>query len=491
MEDDLVEQPSPEEFVRFVRLYNPVCQVQEGLRAGLCKYSGPCRVSLLLGVGHLDDLLVFDPQRLLREHAAALKGHYVESQTWRSTADLMNMPRQSMAINVGDVGIPGLISFGARTGMIAYQMWFTDEPQFSCSRMPTERWLQNAAWSLSHDIALGGNLYSESSKFAMQGFALEAIQHHLAATIHDATKKDTSLRVRQILDAILALSNALEEGRRCSGKILFCQSDWLRDMNMPVVFDKDSAPAFDHPKHVRKLLQTVEGTDRYLLSDEQKILGILEGPVPALAISASFQEGRGDLTIGDELVCTFSDGRYSSLRRGADLTCLDEALKKCGVVIPQQTLLIESVKRFIGAALRERHGCTLLIDLRENPEEIGGYKLATPLSISSEKNQIMAANLAKLDGALHFSKDCNLLAFSCLLDGRRSKAEDRSRGARYNSALRFTETYPATIALVVSEDGPISIFCNGEQLNKGKSWPPITSMEINPPTLTKWLSSIV
>jgi len=76
----------------------------------------------------------------------------------------------------------------------------------------------------------------------------------------------------------------------------------------------------------------------------------------------------------------------------------------------------------------------------------------------------LAAALSKVDGALHIRADLHLYAFACLLDGHRVANEDRSRGARYNSALRFTSQHPQTIVVVVSADRPASIFQQGKEL---------------------------
>ncbi|BCL60968.1 hypothetical protein DGMP_16610 [Desulfomarina profundi] len=78
---------------------------------------------------------------------------------------------------------------------------------------------------------------------------------------------------------------------------------------------------------------------------------------------------------------------------------------------------------------------------------------------------MLAGALAKVDGALHIRTDLQLHSFACLLDGHRIKNENRARGARYNSALRFTAQYPETIVVVVSADRPVSVFRQGKEIS--------------------------
>jgi hypothetical protein len=88
---------------------------------------------------------------------------------------------------------------------------------------------------------------------------------------------------------------------------------------------------------------------------------------------------------------------------------------------------------------------------------------------------------------LHIDADLKLHAFACLMDGASLRREDRSRGARYNSALRFTAKHPELIVVVVSSDRPVSIIQDGADLSKPRAWPPLTKTLRPPPTLKQWL----
>ena len=66
-------------------------------------------------------------------------------------------------------------------------------------------------------------------------------------------------------------------------------------------------------------------------------------------------------------------------------------------------------------------------------------------------------------------------------------SEDRSRGARYNSALRFTAMHPRIIVVVVSADAPVFIIQGGIQLNAVCDLHKEGDLDLNPPALDTWL----
>jgi hypothetical protein len=65
--------------------------------------------------------------------------------------------------------------------------------------------------------------------------------------------------------------------------------------------------------------------------------------------------------------------------------------------------------------------------------------------------------------------------------------ENRARGARYNSALRFTAQYPETIVVVVSSDRPVSVFRQGKEIANRYSSTLSSGCAIYPLPLYTWL----
>jgi len=132
-------------------------------------------------------------------------------------------------------------------------------------------------------------------------------------------------------------------------------------------------------------------------------------------------------------------------------------------------------------------GCTFVIDLAENMTPTAGQAVYPPLDLRRPSLLRLAAALSKVDGALHIRTDLHLHAFACLLDGHRVPNEDRSRGARYNSALRFTAQHAETIVVVVSSDRPVSIFRQGKEIVNRLDSSDATCCNLFPTSLRDWL----
>lgn len=57
--------------------------VLEGLRLGLCEFSGPSRTALIYAQKDGEPLRVVDPQNLLRGHEPRLREYYLDTDEWR------------------------------------------------------------------------------------------------------------------------------------------------------------------------------------------------------------------------------------------------------------------------------------------------------------------------------------------------------------------------------------------------------------------------
>ena len=130
---------------------------------------------------------------------------------------------------------------------------------------------------------------------------------------------------------------------------------------------------------------------------------------------------------------------------------------------------------------------TIVIDLHKAPLTISGQLLQHPVNLKDAPYLDLAKSLAKVDGALHIGRDLHLHAFGCLLDGHAVPGENLSRGARFNSALRFTSERDQVIAVVVSADKPVSVIQGGVEMTARCEWEPISKGLTPPPTLAEWI----
>jgi hypothetical protein len=366
-------------------------------------------------------------------------------------------------------------------------MWFTEHHPDLCSIGPTERWLEHAAWLLSHDFTSDNKFCTGTSGYVLREYATHAVRDYIVDEMNFMMGLDTQLRVYPILDAVLGISRTREEGSWPQGTLVLVEPRSLEDINFLARFPVLEQPTLDNFKHIGKLLRTVENSDRKLISDGQNIVGIATGEMPKYRIIAEFRGQHGFLCLNGEKVCSFSAGSFHSTTFRAKMVQMEEALLESRLDTDCVHKLFKIATKIVHNAEKEKYGCTLVIDLNERPIFISGHHLREPLDLTHEELLGMAKDLAKVDGALHIGADLHLHGFACLLDGRTVAGEDRSRGARYNSALRFTSENPNLMVIVVSMDRPVSIIQEGVPLDAQCLLKPVSWLMKTPPTMQEWL----
>ena len=463
----------------------------DGLRDGLSHFSQPSRCALIYAIGPEDPIRVYDPQNMLQGHEPILKELYLDSDEWRKAPSNFEMVRRFGQIQVAkNLELAGLVSCGGWSYSIFYQMWFTEHHPDMCSIGPTERWLEHAAWLLSHDFASDNEFCTGTSGYVLREYATHAVRDYIVDEMNFMMGLDTQLRVYPILDAVLGISRTREEGAWPRGTLVLVEPRSLEDINFLARFPVLEQPTLENFKHIRKLLQAVENSERKLISDGQNIIGIATGEMPKYGIIAEFIGQHGFLCLNGEKVCSFADGRFNSTTFRAKIVQMEEDLLESRLDTDCVHKLFKIVTKIVHNAEKEKYGCTLVIDLNEQPIFISGHHLREPLDLTHEELLGMTRDLAKVDGALHIGADLHLHGFACLLDGRAVTGEDRSRGARYNSALRFTSENPNLIVIVVSMDRPVSIIQEGVALDAHCILKPVSWLMTMPPTMQEWVEKL-
>jgi len=466
-----------------------IYNVLEALREGFTHFSGPSRVALLYAEKRDDPMRVCDPEDLLRGHEPKLKELYLDSDAWRAEApDTRDMKRFGQIDTLPNLHLSGLISFGGRSRSIFYQMWFAEHHPDMCSVLPTERWLEHATYLLSHDFATAKTFSTDSSRYVLREYATHAVHDAILDGLNLKMGWDSRLRIYPILDAVLEISKTPEEGAWPRGKLVFVEETFLKDIPFMAVFPEWERPSISSAKHIRKILLAVEHSERWLVSEGRTLVGIGRGPLPDCRISAEFFGSYGFLRFNGQPMCSFSEGRFYSSNRRAKLVQLEEALLTSDLDPSAAHTLFQITAALVHGAQERKHGCTLVLDLGTQPLSISGHLLEKPLDLQDPANLDLAKSLSKMDGALHIGADAKLHRFACLLDGRRVPGEDRSRGARYNSALRFSAEHDQAIIVVVSADRPVSVVQGGVELSAMCPWSPSFTLGGVPPTLSDWIS---
>jgi hypothetical protein len=460
----------------------------EGLREGLSHFSGTSRAAVIFAIGPYDALLVYDPQKLLHGHEPIFRQLYQEDTSWRKKAPPEKDRLKYNRIQIEpDLGLAGLISFGGRSSSVFYQMWFTEHHPNMCSVGPTQRWLEHASWRFSHDIANGSELYTGISGSFLREYATHAVRDHIVDDINLKLGWDSPMRVYPILDAVLGISNAREEGAWPRGELLFSEPRFQHTIRFVARFRPSEQPQLNNHKHVCKLLQAVSGSTRKLVSDGQTILGITNGALPLFCLMADFRGQHGFLKINEETVCSFCDGSFQSTTHQAKLVHLEELLLESDLDPESGGALFRTVAHLARHAQTQKHGCTLVIDLNPVPVTISGQTLEEPLDLLLPHLLDLAKALSKVDGALHITTGLRLHGFGCLLDGRTIPGEDLSRGARYNSALRFSAEHDNIIVVVVSTDRPVAVIQEGVEISAQCLWQPLSEYAFEPEPLSAFV----
>ena len=465
-----------------------ISETLSGLQDGLTQFSGASRSAVIFALKQTDELYICDPQSLLRGYEPILKALYIEKDDWCRPID-----RKSPYCSYNHIEpqpnlqLDGLISNGGSSSSVYYQMWFTEHHPNICSLCPTECWLEHAVLRLSHDMANDSNLYTGISGNFLREYACHAVHDCIVDKAGLILGLDVQIHIYPMLDAILGISKTNEEGARPHGSLTFVEPRFLKDIRFLARFQSSEQPPLNNFKHVRKLLQAVEHSPRTLISDGAYVLGIAERSIRSFHITADFQGKLGFLFAEDEVVCSFQDGSYSSDTHRAKLFEVEEALLDYTIDPAVRNDMFKIIAALVHNAEDNMFGCTFVIDLAPEPTAIAGQKITPPANLLEPNKLMLAAGLSKVDGALHIRSDLRLYGFACLLDGHRVDNENRARGARYNSALRFTAQHLDTIVVVVSSDRPVSIFQQGKEI-VNKYYNPLSSRcALFPVSFREWL----
>lgn len=119
---------------------------------------------------------------------------------------------------------------------------------------------------------------------------------------------------------------------------------------------------------------------------------------------------------------------------------------------------LDKLIEIIEAAIKQKHGTIVVIaeNAEKEVERLYASSLPIcPIELSSEQIEAMTS----IDGALMCDENGVCYAIGVILDGKVSNESDSSRGARYNSAIRYNEMrkeqQQKTFIVIVSEDGYI------------------------------------
>lgn len=308
-------------------------------------------------------------------------------------------------------------------------------------------------------------------RFELEGHSKFAVRRQIKALV-----RETSFSISKALSAVSRISRAREEGASPRGLLLLADVDSLEDDRITVAIAKNR-PRLENPKHICKLLLGTSSDQELVpgpladvhgvISDGESVLGLFDGAPPDPSVVVQFTGQSGSIFCASDAKLTqaarFSGFQFFLTEETPPSTILQEVLAQGARAdhFVHRGELIEHVVHLSKEAQGARRGCTIVLGEPKKPWT-SGQRLRNPLRLSEGQNRRVAAKLSAIDGAIQVDRRNCLVAFGGLLDGDEfPEAEDLARGGRYNSASRFTKARDDVVVVVVSADGPVTIFSDG------------------------------
>ncbi|WP_051541974.1 diadenylate cyclase [Clostridium lundense] len=217
----------------------------------------------------------------------------------------------------------------------------------------------------------------------------------------------------------------------------------------------------DHRK-VRKFLE-MSGDDASIITDSSRIYGLGElkgayNPVEESVFEVRFIDHY-------EWMLLHNDSPMMIVKYG-NPTLPKEVIKRSKFYSDASRMFsgiserqIDSLWDIVTEATKQKHGTMLVISQEAKEESV---RLGNQcFEIEPQKLPLdMINQVTAIDGALLIDPQSNCYATGVILDGLATDKGDSSRGARYNSAIRYHEyiknTIP-TMLVIISEDGMINL----------------------------------
>lgn len=293
-------------------------------------------------------------------------------------------------------------------------------------------------------------------------------------------------------EIIAAISGIYYERETCCSTLSFCLTDIEdRILSGGVTLDLPIEVGTDKIKRIRKLLQMGNEEQCLLICRKNSVWQVkgLYAAAGLLERSLNFQIVKHmvwKMTVGKKFSVCFENGKYIVKSREFELYKIQKRYEE----LFEQNFT-GSIKKVCQEAIEQTHGTTLIIIKEKQGAEdaFAAERETERLIIESTGTKIKPMILAdgfvrsvtSIDGALIVDSFGKCYGFGMILDGPREDEKSQGKknmvqgnpacGARHNSAMRYMKKCQdnglKAIAVVVSEDGPITIFATDDESNGG------------------------
>ncbi|MBD2714501.1 DNA integrity scanning protein DisA nucleotide-binding domain protein [Microvirga sp. STR05] len=262
----------------------------------------------------------------------------------------------------------------------------------------------------------------------------------------------------RLFHTLNTISSLRYEGAEGVGKLLLARR---HHPNLQEVFALTCPTPLTDYRAVRKLLEMTT-PDVSLLADGENVyaLGRLVGPYDAsredLFVIEFINHYSWEFQHDGKVLMRTQYGQPSLPRPRLNRTKFRKDLKRTFQLTDPAK--IERLWEVVLEASRQKHG-TLLVITTEALAEADRLKLQCTLIEPVPLTPLITRLVTAIDGAVLLDPESYCYSIGVILDGKASMGRGTStRGARYNSAIRYVETSPyPCLAIVVSEDGLVDV----------------------------------
>ncbi|RDY57929.1 diadenylate cyclase [Flagellimonas nanhaiensis] len=262
-----------------------------------------------------------------------------------------------------------------------------------------------------------------------------------------------------LYDACNAIASMRYEGAEGLGKLAVAAKD---HMNLRLTLELEEPIKVSDYRKVRKFLE-LSTDDSIIVSDSALIYGLGElvgkyNPKKESMFIIDFishfkwqvLHDNNPLMVVEYKLPNIPKERINRAKFYSDLPRIFKDLKK---------RQIDDLWDVTMRATQQKHGTMLVIssNAANESERLGKQSFAIkPMKLSPNIMQ----QITSIDGSVLLDKDAICYAIGVILDGLATEKGDASRGARYNSAIRYYEQFATEhpmVIVIVSEDGMIDL----------------------------------
>lgn len=253
-------------------------------------------------------------------------------------------------------------------------------------------------------------------------------------------------------DACTTISSLRYEGQDAHGELALAVPGEAPELALAF----SAPPVLTQVRAVRKILQMCGGP-YCLLTDSERILGLARRDlalVPGARCVVFERHHSWELRLDGTLLMVVRYGEPLLPRARIDREHFH--LRFAELFGHRAGSDPDAVWAIVEAATHREHGALIVVsaDAAGEARRLGaGSTRVRPRRLPLD----LVFPVTSIDGAVMLSPDGVCHAIGVILDGTASPRGTGQRGARFNSSLRYVDSHPGTMAVVVSEDGDVEL----------------------------------